>query len=300
MKTTTICLTVCIVIAVSMNVCYAQQEQDSTLYSIETLDGNEFIGYITFEDSQKIGLKTENFGEITIQKSNIKSRTIVDQRTVVEGEYWFENPQSTRYFWTPNAYGLRKGEGYYQNVWILFNQIAYGINENISIGAGIVPLFLFAGASTPVWFTPRVSIPVSKDRFNLGGGALIGTVLGEENAGFGILYGNATFGSRNKNLNIGLGWGYAGDGGLADTPTITVSGMIRTGARGYFLTENYFINADNETVALISLGGRRIIQKVSLDYGLFIPFYSEMETFVAIPWLGVVVPFGNTINSQQK
>lgn len=277
----------------------AQDTGDSTLYNIETLDGNEFIGYITFEDSHKIGLKTQNFGEITIQRNNIKSMTKVEQHALVEGEYWFENPQSTRYFWSPNAYGLRRGEGYYQNVWILFNQVAYGISDNISIGAGIVPLFLFAGAATPIWLTPRVSIPVVKDKFNVGGGALIGTVLGEEDTGFGVVYGSATFGSRDKNFNVGLGWGYTGESGLADSPTITMSGMIRTGARGYFLTENYLINAGDETLVLMSVGGRRIIKKVSLDFGLFVPFYSEMDTFVAVPWLGVVVPFGNTVKNQR-
>jgi hypothetical protein len=43
---------------------------------------------------------------------------------------------------------------------------------------------------------------------------------------------------------------------------------------------------------MLSMGGRSIIKKISLDYGLFIPLSSDMDGFVAIPWLGLEVPFG--------
>jgi hypothetical protein len=299
MKNIIILLTTCIVVLLSINNSSAQVEQDSTLYNIETVDGNEFLGIIIFEDLDSIQFKTQSFGVVTIQKRNLKKMTKVEEKQMVKGEYWFENPQSTRYFFGTNGYSLRAGEGYYQNVWILFNQVAIGITDNLSIGAGIVPLFFFAGTSTPVWITPRFSIPVSKDQFNIGGGALIGTVIGENNSGFGVIYGNATIGSRNKNLNVGLGWGYAGSGGLAKSPTITLSSMIRTGKRGYFITENYYIDTGDEKIILISAGGRRIIKRVSLDFGLIIPFVTGQDIFIAIPWLGIAVPFGKKKNTKK-
>jgi hypothetical protein len=201
------------------------------------------------------------------------------------------NPQATRYFWLPNGYGLKKKESYYQNVWLFFNQVSVGLTDNFSIGAGMVPLFLFAGSPTPVWITPKVSFPVVKDKFNIGAGALAGTVIGLDESGFGLLYGLTTFGSRDKNFTLGLGWAYAG-GTIANVPTISVGGMIRTGPRGYFLTENYFIGAGGETFGIISAGGRRIIKRISLDYGLFLPLAAGLDTFLAMPWLGLTVPFG--------
>ncbi|MBE0638158.1 MAG: hypothetical protein IH598_06550 [Bacteroidales bacterium] len=212
-----------------------------------------------------------------------------------EGQYWFDNPQATRYFFSPNGYGLKAGEGYYQNVWVLFNSFAVGVTDNISIGAGMVPLFFF-GESTPMWITPKFSIPVKSDKFNLGGGALIGTVLGEENAGFGIVYGLVTSGSKDNNVTFGMGYGYAG-GDWAQSPMLNFNGMFRTGARGYFITENYFINGADANVLLISLGGRQIIKNAGLDYGLLLPFSSEMDQFIAIPWLGITLPFGNKTGS---
>jgi len=269
----------------------AQIKPDSTLYQIETIDGNEFVGIIIEQDSVKIVLETKSLGALNIPKSNIKEIIKIEGKQIIEGEFWFENPQASRYFWSPNGYGLKAGEGYYQNVWVLFNQFAVGVTDHFSLGGGVVPLFLFAGASTPVWFTPKFSIPVVEEKFNVGGGALIGTVLGEEEAGFGILYGITTFGSRDKNISIGLGYGYAG-GSFANSPMININGMIRTGSKGYFLTENYYIPTGEDYLVLISIGGRRIIKRSGLDFGLFIPIASGMDTFVAIPWLGMTIPIG--------
>jgi len=166
----------------------SQVTQDTTLLRLETIDGNEYIGKIISIDAENIVLSTDQLGVITLRKSTIKSMTPVFGSQIKDGLLWFENPQSTRYFWQPNGYGLRKGEAYYQNVWIFFNQFSYGVTDNFLIGAGIVPLFLFAGTSTPVWITPKLSIPIVKDKFNVGVGGLMGTVIGEAESGFGLVY----------------------------------------------------------------------------------------------------------------
>jgi len=168
-------------------------------------------------------LKTENLGEITILRADIKTQINVDEEQIKDGILWFENPQATRYFWAPNAYGLKKGEGYYQNIYVFWNQVSYGITDYITIGGGIIPTFLF-GAATPVFLTPKVSIPVVKDKFNIGGGMLLGTVLGDvsDDISFGIAYGLSTFGSRDSNISISLGYGYAG-GDWANSPLTFLS-----------------------------------------------------------------------------
>ncbi|WP_162343903.1 hypothetical protein [Cyclobacterium salsum] len=268
-----------------------QAEQVKEFVLIQTRDGNEYSGSIQSEDAFRIVLETEQLGTITLQRSDILQIRRLDRLSQVKGQFWFANPQATRYYWIPNGYGLKKGESYYQNVWIFFNQVATGITDNFSIGGGVVPLFLFAGAQTPVWITPKVSFPVVKDKINLGAGALAGTVIGLDDGGFGMLYGLSTFGSRDKNLTVGLGWAFAG-GSIANAPTLSVAGMIRTGPRGYFLTENYFIAAGGETIGIISAGGRRIIKRIGLDYGLFLPLAPGLDTIIAVPWLGLTVPFG--------
>lgn len=258
------------------------------LVSVETDDGNEFIGRIVKEDALAITLETEKLGEITISKSDIKTQKNIDTHQIKDGSYWFENPQSTRYFWSPNGYGLKKGEGYYQNIWVLWNQFSYGVTDNISIGAGVIPLFLFTGP-TPVFATAKFSIPVVENKFNVGGGAIFGTVIGEEDAGLGIFYGIATLGSRDNNVTLGMGYGYAG-GSWATAPMVNLNGMFRISKRGYIITENYFISGEGENALIVSIGGRSIIKRAALDYGLVIPL--GVDAGFALPWLGFTIPFG--------
>jgi hypothetical protein len=98
-------------------------------------------------------------------------------------------------------------------------------------------------------------------------------------------------GSKDKNVSLGLGYGFAG-GDWAKSPMININVMLRAGARGYFISENYYIRTADANATLLSFGGRQIIKKTGLDYGLVIPLSSEMDTFIAIPWLGLTVPFG--------
>jgi hypothetical protein len=267
---------------------------------VETSDGNAYTGRIVSETNESVTLNTETLGEITIKKINIARITPIAVSQVKDGVAWFENPQATRYFLQPNGYGLKKGEAYYQNVWIFFNQFSVGVSDNFSIGAGLVPVFLFGGEETPIWITPKFSIPIKKDKVNLGVGTLFGTVLGEESTSFGILYGVTTLGSRDRNCSIGFGWGYS-DEGFADTPTVTLSALIRTGARGYFLTENYYIdNGGVDPLVLLSLGGRRMANRTGIDFGLFIPISNELDTFVAIPWLGISAPLNKKSTPTKK
>lgn len=245
-----------IVLPISENFGQDRQDEEVTVYRVKTRDGNEFVGQITLEDDEKLVLLTEKFGEVTIRKSDILIRELIKSGQVKDGKLWFDNPQATRYFFSPNGYGLKPGESYYQNVWIFFNQFSFGITENFSMSSGIVPLFLFAGAPTPVWLNSKFSVPVVKDKYNVGAGALLGTVIGGGGA-FGILYGVNIFGNKDKNITLGLGWGFL-DGEIASSPTVTLGGMIRTGPSGYFLTENSIICSGFETFGLMSLGGGEI------------------------------------------
>ncbi|PLX11375.1 MAG: hypothetical protein C0598_08340 [Marinilabiliales bacterium] len=256
-------------------------------------DGNVMNGKVIEQTVDYVKLSTINYGVLTLKTSLIKKIRKAQPTKDGQRVYWHENIQSARYFWAPNGYGLNKGEGYYQNYWVLFNQFSYGFSNKFTLGIGIMPLFLFGGgAPTPIWITPKFSFPVVENKFNIGAGGIIGTILGDDGFGFGLAYATTTFGSRDKNISIGLGWGYA-DGDWADSPLINISGIARVGNKGSFiLTENYFIAlGSGQYLTIISLGGRSLVKSVSIDYGLFVPINKEIDSFFAIPWLGITIPF---------
>lgn len=281
-------------ILVGLSYSFAQEKAvaDTThFYRVETLDGNTFVGSISAEDNSSITIATEKLGPIRILKSDIRTQTLLTNVQQKNGQYWLPNPQSTRYFWAPNGYGLAEGESYYQNIWILYNQFTWGLTNHFSLSAGTMPLFLFAGAPTPVWVVPKFSIPVTADKFNIGAGAFLGTVLGEDVGAFGLLFGTFTFGSKDRNVSLGLAQGFSTNG-FADIPVFNFSTLNRIGPKGYFITENYLIVADGEVGVLFSVGGRSIIRNIGLDYSLGIPIIPDMGSFVALPLLGVTVPMG--------
>ena len=65
------------------------------------------------------------------------------------------------------------------------------------------------------------------------------------------------------------------------------------GEMDILISENYFIQTASETAIILSFGGRSIIKKAGLDYGLIIPIIGGMDQFLALPWLGITIPFGN-------
>ena len=268
------------------------ESQESVVDSSQTVlvelkNGNEVLGVIISENGKEITIQTESFGKVIIPWKDISSITTVDEsQAPKKGGYYSYNLQSTRYFYGPNGYGLRKGEGYYQNVWIFFNQASYGFTDYFSMGVGTVPLNLITGDATPVWIAPKFSIPIKKDMINVGIGFLGGTAIRESVGGFGIGYGTITIGNRNHNFSISLGFAGVSEEDISE-PVISISGMTRVTRRTYLLTENYFF----PETQIISFGGRTFAGRVGIDYGLFWPFGARF--YVGIPWVGVNVPFGN-------
>ena len=270
---------------------FSQEQPDSLkLYTIETSDGNTYIGSIISESLDSLIIKTEKLGILRIPLTDIHSRKELKNVVVSKGRYWLPNPQSSRYFWAPNGYGLKNGEAYYQNIWVLYNQVSFGITNHFSLGAGIVPLFLLGSDVSPIWVVPKFSIPLKENKVNLGAGAFLGTLIGEDSGIFGLLYGTTTIGSRDKNMSIGLAYGFAG-GEWMDKPIVNLSTMVRVGPKGYFISENYILPMDGQLAAMISAGGRTIIRSVGIDYSLWIPLGADIGTLFVLPFIGITIPF---------
>ncbi len=274
----------------SMTRLIAQETADSLkIISVDTRDGNNYIGKVIVETNDSLILLTDKLGLLRFGKSDVQTIRHLEKVNARTGEYWLSNPQSSRYFWAPNGYGLKKGESYYQNIWVMYNQVSFGLTDHFSLGGGIFPVFLLGAEVVPVWLVPKFSLPLAKEKINLGTGAFLGSVIGENTGIFGLLYGTATFGSRDKNMSIGMAYGF-GDGEWMTKPVINLSTMIRMGPKSYFISENYLLPFGNQQTGIISLGGRSMIRKIGVDYSLWIPVGADIGSFIALPFLGITVP----------
>ena len=269
--------------------------QDNSVVRVVTKDGNVYVGTVLSENDENLVLMENNIGRITIPKSNIKSISEVDPDQLKDGEFWHDNPAGTRYLFSTSAMNLKKGEGYYQNTWIFFNNVNYGVSNNFSIGAGLIPTFLFGSGATPVWLLPKVSLPISNENLHIAAGGMFGGVIGDgESFGLGLAYGNVTVGNLDNNVTFGIGFGY-GDGEWSDVPLFNFNGMTRLNRTVYLITENYMISVGGETAGFLSAALRWAPENFAVDFGLFRPYVvgeSIGGGFIGVPWLGVTLPFG--------
>lgn len=256
-------------------------------YRITLTDGSVFLGGVIIEDTQGVLLHTRSAGEVKIPTSNIAKKEVIPDEFASDKS--FANPHSTRYLFSPTAMSIEKNEGYYQNIYFLYNSVHYGVSDHVSIGGGMVfPIAVF--------LTPKVSYEVGRN-FHLGAGVLAGATVIDMTT-FGIAYGLATVGNREHNFTIGGGYGYLGDE-WGESPILTFSGMTRLGRNVSLITENWYLQSSYYGDAGIFSAAVRVLgRQHSVDFGI-VSYYdlsgsrrSYGSDFFGIPYLGYVYKFG--------
>jgi len=251
-------------------------------------DGSNLIGRITEIKETEINFKTE-LGLLTIPIVNIKKIKEVPASSIKEGKYWFPNPNSTRLFFAPTGRMLKKGEGYFSDYYLFFPSITYGVTDNISIGAGMSIVPGLSIGEQIYYFTPKIGVKTAKN-LNFAAGALLVNVpdLDDDNPSLvGILYGVANFGTPDKSLSAGLGYGFV-EGDFAEKPMAMIGGELRISSRMSFVTENWIFPGLDQP--LISYGIRFFGEKLSVDLAL-INFLGEDAIFPGVPYIDFVFNF---------
>ena len=124
---------------------HAQTSPDSIpVWHAITKDGNAFFGQITARTDSTTTLRNETVGLVTLENRGSASMRMLGGSKLPAELLWHEMPHSTRYLFMPNGYGLRRGKGYYQNTWVMFNQANIRVTDHFSVGIGTIPLFFLA------------------------------------------------------------------------------------------------------------------------------------------------------------
>lgn len=261
-------------------------------YIIELIDDTEFVGNYLGKDEEKLFIKTNSIPRIEIPFDKIKSIDVVPQSNIKDGIYWFKNPHSTRYLFSPSAFNLEQGEGYYQNTYLFLNSVAYGITDYVSVSAGLELISLFAsGSNGPIFFvTVKGGGEIAKN-FHLGGTILyvnVPSVFDDFDDRYGAFVGGAlaTYGSLDHNVTGGIGWGLA-EGDFSDSPVFNLSGMTRIGKRTALVSENWFFSEG----AIFSYGIRFFGEKISVDLAFLNNADIAEGIAIGIPYVDFVVKF---------
>lgn len=219
---------------------------DSTkTYKITTKDNSEYIGKYLFKDPILLAIKTNTGAKVELQLNSIKNIETIETPTIEKGESWFENPNSSRYYFSSSAFNLKKGKVYYQNTYLFLNSVYVGLTDNFSIGAGfeLITTFtsIFQGEFNPIFFVaPKLGFKVTEN-FHFGTGILYANAakfLTSGSSGILMVYGVGTIGSANNNISASVGWGSVGQE-FTKEPIIIISGMTRVSKHISLVTENW-------------------------------------------------------------
>jgi len=207
----------------------------------------------------------------------------------------------SNYFVGNSSFSLPKGEGYYANTLLFFNDFYYGVTDHFSVGAGLMPTFLFQSSVFPVWLKAKVAYPLA-DKFRISGGFTTLFVFQSERdpltpgtVVLGFPFVGATYGTAGHNVSANLHWGFllndVSNG--SSEPILSLATKQQITPRTHFILDAYLPLVQNEEVFLFAITGlQTAFVGLSLDYGLMIPLYSgEYYRFVAFPYLGVKIPF---------
>lgn len=264
---------------------------ERTTQIIISKGGSQIVGRILEIREDEIDFKSE-MGSTVIQIKDIKEIKEISYRSMKKGSYWFPNPNQTRLILSPTGRMLERGQGYFNDIYIFFPNVAYGITNNITMGAGIT---IFPGVDLDkqiMFFMPKIGIDATEN-FDLAISGLIFRIPkaydwdNNDAMAVGLLYGMGTYGTQDKSITVGLGYGFVDDK-LGDKPAVIIGGEYRFARRASLVSENWvFPDAD---YPLISYGVRLFGEQMAVDLGFFNTFSEDMPA-IGIPYVDFVYNF---------
>lgn len=273
------------------------QVQKDSSYLFKFFDETSLMGKVISVSDSAYVVQTKSLGNVTVVKSSIKNAELLNTENMVMGQYWFKNPNATRYLFSPSAIPLKKGEGYYQNTYLVLNSFYAGVTNNIAVGAGIEFISTFSGY--PVFFATVKASGKIAEQFYGGGGIIWANAPyyddNRDRISFGAVYGTFTFGNLNNNISVNTGFGYDQKNGMGEHPIVSMSGMARLSRKTFFITENWFVPItsyrNRSYYAVFSYGLRFSGEKISVDLALINSKDIAEELVVGFPFVGFAVKF---------
>ena len=237
-------------------------ERTSLMAEITFKDGNILRGKIIKENSSVVIFKSDLTGEISISQEKILTIKFFDPENTGNQQVYVN--LASRYFFSPSAFNMKKGDGYYQNTWFSLSTFNYAFSDYFTLGGGF-ELFSFLLGTPLVMITPKISIPIS-DNFHIGAGYMFIGVIGKygEHTFGNIAYGNFTVGNPDLNFSVNAGTNIEYPG----KPVLTLNAFIKMSPNFGFMTENWLLLTADNFYTIYSFGGRIIGRKNLFDFAL--------------------------------
>jgi hypothetical protein len=285
-------LTLCVVAgcAISAHAGADFKIPDSTKVQMITMsDGSTLIGRIV-----EVGDMTIVFdgpvGRSVISKDRVRQIREVEKSEIKNGKHWFANPNRSRLFLWPTGRTLKKGQGYFGDIYIFLPSVAFGVTDQFTIEGGM-SLFPGLGLDNQLLYAmPRLGFHAAP-AVDFSIAAIIYRTPSDWDDGdahsVGLLCGTGTFGSENHSLSVGVGYGFA-DGELENKPALMLGGEVRVARRLSFMSENWILPGVDD--AVVSYGLRFLGERMAVDLAFFTVLDADV-VFPGVPFVGFVWNF---------
>ncbi|MCK4666075.1 hypothetical protein KAU33_04975, partial [Candidatus Dependentiae bacterium] len=205
------------------------------LFEVKTKDQLLYLGKIISQDEKLLVLETEN-KTVEIPVNNIRR---IRKIKVVGKDHYYEDPIPYKTILSPTGRTLKKGQGYFSDIFIVYPMYFYGLSDKVTIGGGAFipnPALLFS-------LSLKVSL-TSNDKHKLAAGiCLLNFFNSYKLYTLGSYYLASTHGDTFNNFTIGLGVMTTGEGNGGWT--LMLGGEKRIFKNLAFVTDNW-ISYDSE------------------------------------------------------
>ncbi len=248
---------------------FSQTNEVGKKYIYEFRDGTTIIGTFDREEHGNIYIKNLKGKETYLPRVMVAQTHEVTDDNLQDGEYWFPNLHDTRYFFSPSAFGLEKGEGYFGHSYWMLWQAQFGITDELSIGGGTT----FWGF--PATLNAKYSFNINKDfNYAMGWfwvGDLFGWTGGEMGSLLNMPYMVVTKGSKENNITLGAGYNLAtpfddwrdNEIEASKRLVLNIGGTFRASRRFAFVFEGWMLNAFGEEPEVMGGPGIRYFRKIN-------------------------------------
>jgi hypothetical protein len=245
----------------------AAVEVSDTMWVVRLADGTSLVGRVVAVTADRVTFETSGGTRVEVARAQIASLRRAEGR-VVNGAYWFPDPNHTRLFvLAPTGRTLAAGEAYISAFNIFLPFVAYGVTDAFTLAGGTPVLPMVIGRV--IYVAPKLRV-VHRPRFDASVGVLALFATQELDEGsIGLLYGVGTWGTTDRSVTAGAGWGYfvgRGESELTSEPVIMLGGDTRVARTVKLVTENYVVVG--ESGAVLTAAVRLFGERISVDLGI--------------------------------
>ena len=244
---------------------FAQDLTKDVKYIFEFRDGTTIIGTFLYNKDGNIWIKDLSNNEVYLPSVMVSQIHKANEKNIVNDEYWFPNLHDTRYFFSPTAHSLDKGEGYYGHSYWLLWQMQYGISDDLSFGFGTTLIGLPTSLNIKYCKELRKNLNSAFGYFWVGD--LFNILGGNENSFVNLPYSVLTTGSKENNFSVGVGYNLQGisNGNIdaIDRLALNLGGVTRATRRFSLVFEAWLLNIGSDKPVALGGPGVRYYRKIN-------------------------------------